>query len=56
MSKLVFNQVGERLFETGVKNGVLYVMSDGNTYGNGVVWNGVTAVTEKPTGAEATNL
>ena len=56
MAKLVFNQVGERLFETGVKNGVLYVMSDGNTYGNGVVWNGLTAVTEKPTGAEATNL
>lgn len=56
MAKLVFNQVGERLFETGVKNGVLYVMGDGDTYGNGVVWNGLTGVTEKPTGAEATNL
>ena len=56
MSKLVFNQVGERLFETGVKNGVLYVMGDGDTYGNGVVWNGLTGVTEKPSGAEPTNL
>ena len=56
MAKLVFNQVGERLFETGVKNGVLYVMGDGDKYGNGVVWNGLTGVTEKPTGAEATNL
>lgn len=56
MAKLVFNQVGERLFETGVKNGVLYVMGDDDTYGNGVVWNGLTGVTEKPTGAEATNL
>ena len=56
MSKLVFNQVGERLFETGVKNGVLYVMGDEGQYENGVVWNGLTGVTEKPTGAEATNL
>ena len=56
MAKLVFNGVGDRLFETGVKNGVLYVMGDDNQYGNGVVWNGLTAVTEKPTGAEATNL
>lgn len=56
MAKLEFNTVGERLFETGVKRGVLYVMGDRGTYENGVVWNGLTAVTEKPTGAEATNL
>ena len=56
MAKLEFNTVGERLFETGVKKGVLYVMNDSGTYENGVVWNGLTAVTEKPTGAEATNL
>lgn len=56
MAKLEFNTVGERLFETGVKRGVLYVMGDSGTYENGVVWNGLTAVTEKPTGAEATNL
>ena len=56
MAKLEFNTVGERLFETGVKKGVLYVMNDSGTYENGVVWNGLTGVTEKPTGAEATNL
>lgn len=56
MAKLVFNNVGERLFETGVKNGVLYVMGDNGTYENGVVWNGLTAVTESPSGAETTPL
>ena len=56
MAKLVFNNVGERLFETGVKNGVLYVMGDDGTYENGVVWNGLTAVTESPSGAETTPL
>ena len=56
MSKLVFNNVGERLFETGVKNGVLYVMGEEGTYENGVVWNGLTAVTESPSGAETTPL
>ena len=56
MAKLEFNSVGSRLFETGVKKGVLYVMGEGGTYGNGVVWNGLTAVTEKPSGAEPTNL
>ena len=56
MAKLEFNAVGERFFETGVKKGVLYVMNDSGTYENGVVWNGLTAVTEKPNGAEPTNL
>lgn len=56
MAKLEFNSVGSRLFETGVKKGVLYVMGEGGRYGNGVVWNGLTAVTEKPSGAEPTNL
>ena len=56
MAKLIFNNVGERLFETGVKNGVLYVMGDDGAYGNGVVWNGLTAVTESPSGAETTPL
>lgn len=56
MAKLIFNNVGERLFETGVKNGVLYVMGDDGTYENGVVWNGLTAVTESPSGAETTPL
>lgn len=56
MAKLIFNNVGERLFETGVKNGVLYVMGDDGAYENGVVWNGLTAVTESPSGAETTPL
>ena len=56
MAKLVFNNVGERFFETGVKNGVLYVMGEGGKYENGVVWNGLTGVTESPSGAETTPL
>ena len=56
MAKLVFNGVGDRLFETGVKKGVLYVMGDEGQYEQGVVWNGLTGVTEKPSGAETTNL
>jgi hypothetical protein len=55
MSKLVWDQTGERYYETGVKNGVLYVQTAG-TYPKGVAWNGLTAVTESPSGAEATAL
>ena len=55
MSKLVWDQTGERLYETGVKNGVLYVQ-EGSAYPKGVAWNGLTAVTESPSGAEATAL
>lgn len=56
MAKLVWDATGERLYETGVKNGVLYVMNSDGTYGTGVAWNGLTAVTEKPSGAEPTKL
>lgn len=57
MSKLVWDNVGERYYETGVKNGVLYVYDAKNKkYGTGVAWNGLTAVTESPSGAEATAL
>ena len=55
MSKLVWDTTGERYYETGVKKGVLYVQSAG-AYPNGVAWNGLTAVTESPSGAEATAL
>lgn len=55
MSRIIWDATGERLFETGVKNCVLYVQEGGN-YGNGVAWNGITAVTESPEGAEATPL
>ena len=56
MAKIVWDQIGERFYETGVKNGVLYVQDDEGNYGNGVAWNGLTAVTESPSGAEATAL
>ena len=55
MAKIEWDKTGERLYETGVKNGVLYVQVDG-AYPKGVAWNGLTAVTESPSGAEATPL
>ena len=55
MAKIEWDKTGERLYETGVKNGVLYVQ-EGGKYGKGVAWNGLTAVTESPSGAEATPL
>ena len=55
MSKLVWDQTGERQYETGVSKGVLYPFSQ-NKYQKGVAWNGLTGVTESPSGAEATAL
>ena len=55
MSKLVWDETGKRYYETGVKNGVLYIPTDG-AYSKGVAWNGLTAVTESPSGAEPTAL
>ena len=52
MGKLSWDGAGERIYETGVDHGVLYVM-DENGYGRGVPWNGLTAVTESPSGAES---
>lgn len=56
MSKLVWDKTGERYYETGVKNAVLYPMGSSGSYGAGVAWNGITAVTESPSGAESTAL
>ena len=56
MSKLVWDKTGERIYETGVKNGVLYIKGPDGAYSNGVAWNGLTAVTESPSGAEPTPL
>ena len=56
MARLIWDEVGQRFFETGVKNGVLYVQNNDGSYKNGVVWNGLTAVTESPSGAEETPL
>jgi hypothetical protein len=55
MSKLVWDAIGERFYETGVSKGVLYPMVSG-AYPKGVAWNGLTGVTEAPSGAESTPL
>ena len=55
MAKIVWDNIGEKLYETGVKNGVLYLQTAG-VYNKAVAWNGLTAVTESPSGAEPTNL
>ena len=55
MSKLVWDQTGERLYETGVDRGVVYPMA-GGIYPKGAAWNGLTGVTLTPSGAEATPL
>ena len=56
MAKLVWDETGKRLYETGVKNGVLYPQDSTGAYPKGVAWNGLTAVTQSPSGAEATPL
>lgn len=56
MAKLVWDESGKRLYETGVKNGVLYLQDETGAYNKGVAWNGLTAITESPSGAEATPL
>ena len=53
MTTLAWDQVGERLYETGVDHGVLYIPDETGEYTDGFAWNGLTAVTESPTGAEA---
>ena len=55
MARIEWDKTGEHFYETGVKNGVLYVQ-EGGAYPKGVAWNGLTAVTESPSGAEATPL
>ena len=56
MSKIVWDAVGEHIFETGVRNGVLYLKDAQGAYSTGVAWNGLTSVSESPEGAEATDL
>lgn len=55
MSRITWDQIGEKFYETGVSNVVLYPQVSG-TYPKGVAWNGITNISEKPTGAEATPL
>jgi len=54
MAVLVWDAIGERFYETGVDHGVLYIPDVAGVYDNGVAWNGLTAVSESPTGAEPT--
>lgn len=54
--KLTWDVTGARLYETGVDHGVLYIPNEAGVYDNGVAWNGLTTVTESPSGAEATAL
>ena len=57
MTKLVWDKTGERMYETGVSNGVLYPYNvTEKKYDDGVAWNGLTAVNESPSGAEASPL
>lgn len=56
MSKLVWDNTGERQYETGLKKGVLYPIDESGVYSKGFAWNGLTAVTESPSGAESNPL
>jgi hypothetical protein len=56
MSKIVWDETGKRFYETGLDRGVLYPYTDKGTYGAGVPWNGLTAINESPSGAEANPL
>ena len=52
MAELKWDNPGERYYETGVKNCILYVQDAEGNYPKGVAWNGITAITESPSGAE----
>lgn len=54
--RLTWDKTGERLYETGVDHGVLYIPDSSGVYNNGVAWNGLTTVTESPSGAESNPL
>lgn len=54
MPPLTWDQVGERFYETGVDRGVLYIPDETGDYADAAAWNGLTTVTESPSGAEAT--
>lgn len=56
MSKIVWDADAQRYYETGTSKGVHYMRDDDGTYKNGVAWNGLTGVTESPSGAEPTDL
>lgn len=53
MSKIVWDRIGEKVYETGTKHGVYYPIDSDGKYTGGVAWNGLSAVTDSPSGAEA---
>lgn len=56
MAKITWDETGKKLYETGVDHGVLYLLSEQGAYTNGVAWNGLTSISESPSGAEETAL
>ena len=56
MTKLLWDQIGDRLYETGTDRGVLYLQAANGTYPSGVAWNGLTGIDESPSGADKTDL
>lgn len=56
MTKIIWDGTGERFYETGTSQGVLYVQTGDGAYGTGVAWNGLTGVTESPSGADPTDM
>lgn len=56
MSKLVWDQAGQKLYETGTDHGVVYPQDSSGAYPKGYAWNGLTGVSESPSGAEPTDL
>lgn len=56
MPKIVWDEAGKRLYETGCDHAVLYPIQADGTYSKGVAWNGLTGVTESPSGAETTSI
>ncbi len=54
MSKIIWDKLDERIYESGVDHGVLYILDSGGAYSDGVPWNGLTVFTESPSGGEAT--
>lgn len=56
MAELKWDQAGEKVFETGLDRGVLYLPSNLGVYDKGYAWNGLTAVSENPSGAEANKV